>query len=103
MNETSEKDISFPDKGLKRRIVWLLRYHFHVMLFLYVWFGLVICGLLAPDWRVEQLGSSLISKGWHLSVLSTLIVLPWPVIYFIRFRRQTGLPDETEENKDFKE
>jgi hypothetical protein len=25
---------------------------------------------------VEQLGSSLISKGWHLSVLSTLIVLP---------------------------
>ncbi len=103
MYETVKKDISFPDKGLLRQFVWLIRYHFHVMLLLYVWFGLVVCGLLAPDARVEQLGSSLISRGWHLSLLSTLLVFPWPVIYFIRFRRQQGLPDETDREKEIKE
>jgi hypothetical protein len=103
MNDTVKKDISFPDKGLLSQIVWLLRYHFHVMLFLYVWFGLVVCGLLAPDARVEQLGSSLVTRGWHLSLLSTLLVFPWPVIYFIRFRKEARLPDETEEKKDLKE
>lgn len=103
MNETIKKDISFPDKGLINQIVWLLRYHFHVMLFIYVWFGLVVCGLLAPDARVEQLGSSLVTKGWHLSLLSTLLVFPWPVIYFFRFRKEAFLPDETEEKKDLKE
>jgi hypothetical protein len=99
MTETTRKDISFPDKGLLKQIVWLIRYHFHVMMFLYVWFGLVVCGLVAPDARVEQLGSSLMSRGWHLSVLSTLLVFPWPVIYFIRFRRQAGISGETEEKK----
>lgn len=90
MIAADKKDISFPDKGLLKQIVWLLRYHFHAMLFFYIWFGLVVCGLAAPEARVEQLGSGLITKGWHLSVLSTLLVFPWPVIYFIRFRRQAG-------------
>ncbi len=103
MDETIKKDISFPDKGLMEQIVWLIRYHFHVMLLLYVWFGLVVCGLLAPDARVEQLGSSLITRGWHLSVLSTLLVFPWPVIYFIRFRKEARLPDETDGEYKIKE
>jgi hypothetical protein len=102
MTETEKKDISFPEKGLLKQVVWLIRYHFHAMLFFYIWFGLVVCGLAAPDARVEQLGSSLIVKGWHLSVLSTLLVLPWPVICFVRFRRHANLPGETLGKSDVK-
>ena len=103
MTETAKKDISFPEKGLLNQVVWLIRYHFHAMLFFYIWFGLFICGLAAPDARVEQLGSSFITKGWHLSVLSTLLVLPWPLIYFFRFRRQTGLSETLGRKSDIKE
>jgi hypothetical protein len=103
MTETAKKDISFPEKGLLKQVVWLIRYHFHAMLFFYVWFGLVLCGLAAPETRVEQLDSCLVNKGWHLSVLSTLLVLPWPVIYFLRFRRQAGLSGETAGKRDIKE
>ena len=106
MTDIKEKDISFPEKGLFKKTVWLIRYHFHAMLFFYIWFGLVVCGLAAPEARVEQLGSSLITKGWHLSVLSTFLVLPWPLIYFFRFRRQEGVSVETGqqvEKSDLKE
>ena len=83
MNET---DIVYPQKGVFKKLVYFIKYHFHVILFFYVWFGLFICGLVAPPERVAELGSGLVTRGWHLSLLSALIVLPWPIIYIIRFK-----------------
>jgi len=65
----------------------LFKYHLHIILYSYFWLGLFICGLAAPDWRVKELGSNLITKGWHLSLISLFLVLPVPVIYYIRIRR----------------
>jgi hypothetical protein len=64
----------------------LLKYHFHIILYTYFWFGLFICGLLAPEERVAELGSIVITKGWHLSLLSVILILPVPIIYYIRIR-----------------
>ncbi|MFA6034464.1 MAG: hypothetical protein WC889_16305 [Myxococcota bacterium] len=72
---------------VNKRVAYLVRYHLHAMLFFYVWLGLFVCGLVAPDERVAGLGSSVVTRGWHLSLLSVLLVLPWPVLYAIRFRK----------------
>lgn len=61
-----------------------LQYHLHIVLYTYFWFGLLICGLTAPDERVAQLQSEVITKGWHLSLLSLVLILPVPVLYGIR-------------------
>ena len=66
----------------------LLKNHLHILLYTYFWFGLFISGLLAPQHRIDALESSIITQGWHLSVLSLIIVLPVPVIYVIRMRRK---------------
>ena len=79
-------DIVYPQKGIFKKLVYFIKYHFHAILFFYIWFGLFICGLAAPPDRVTKLGSDLITQGWHLSVLSMFIVLPWPIIYVIRFK-----------------
>lgn len=68
----------------------LLRHHLHILLYSYFWLGLFICGLAAPDHRVAELGSQIITKGWHLSLLSVLLILPVPVAYAIRIRRRKG-------------
>ena len=81
----AETEIVYPQKGIKNKLVYLIKYHFHAILFFYVWFGLFVCGMAAPQDRVAELGSGLITKGWHLSVLSVFLVLPWPIIYLIRF------------------
>ena len=73
-------------KGLTR-VGEFLQDHFHILLYSYFWFGLFICGLVAPDERVAQLGSSVITRGWHLSLLSLGLILPTPVIYCLRMRR----------------
>jgi hypothetical protein len=65
-----------------------LRYHLHVVLYAYFWLGLFLCGLLAPDWRVRELDSGLIGKGWHLSALSVALLLPVPVAYILRMRQR---------------
>lgn len=80
-------NIAYPDKGILKKLLYLLKYHFHALLFSYVWFGLFVCGLVAPEDRVRALGSSLITKGWHLSLLSMVLVLPMPIIYYLRMRR----------------
>jgi len=82
----NEKNLSYPEKGIFKKLVWFLKYHFHALLFFYVWFGLFVSGLVAPPGRVANLHSSLITLGWHLSLLSTLVVLPWPIIYVLRFK-----------------
>jgi len=79
-------EIGYPEKGVAKKLVYLLKYHFHAILYFYVWFGLLVCGLAAPADRVAKLGSSLITQGWHLSLLSTILVLPWPLIYVLRFK-----------------
>ena len=78
--------ISYPEKGAMKKAVYIVKYHFHAVVYFYVWFGLVVCGLAAPPERVAKLGSGLITQGWQLSLLATLLVLPWPIIYAVRFR-----------------
>ncbi len=71
---------------IKQRIRDLLRNHLHVLLYTYFWFGLVVCGLSAPDHRIADLHSDLVTSGWHLSLLSVVLVLPVPLIYWYRMR-----------------
>ncbi len=76
----------YPKQGLMKKLAYILKYHFHVMLYFYVWFGLFVCGLVAPEHRVAGLKSAMIAHGWQLSLLASLIVLPWPIIYLVRFK-----------------
>ena len=69
------------------KIKYILKYHLHIILYSYFWFGLFVCGLVAPESRVQELGSTLITKGWHLSVLSLFLVLPVPLLYIWRMRK----------------
>jgi len=64
-----------------------LKKHFHIILYSYFWFGLFICGLAAPDNRVALLESMIITKGWHISLLSLILILPVPIFYFWRMRK----------------
>ena len=64
----------------------VLKYHLHIVLYAYFWFGLFVCGLAAPQERVAELNSNVITQGWHLSVLSLVLVLPVPVIYYLRIK-----------------
>ena len=69
------------------RLKGFLKYHIHIVLYSYFWFGLFICGLAAPDDRVLELESGLITKGWHLSLLSLVLILPVPILYLARMVR----------------
>lgn len=73
--------------GIIKKLKDFLKDHLHIVLYLYFWFGLFICGLTAPDERVAELQSAVITKGWHLSLLSMVLILPVPIIYFFRLRR----------------
>ena len=73
--------------SLIARTTHLLKYHLHILLYAYFGVGLFVCGLLAPEERVRALGSGFITQGWHLSVLSVVLVLPVPVVYCLRLRR----------------
>ena len=72
---------------ISRKLKDILKYHLHIVLYSYFWFGLFVCGLVAPDWRVAELKSEVITEGWHLSLLSLVLILPVPVIYYVRVRR----------------
>jgi hypothetical protein len=86
---TNSENMEWPKKGFWKKVLYLVKYHFHALLFTYIWFGLVVCGLAAPEHRVRELGSGLITQGWHLSALSCLLVLPWPVVYVIIFLKKS--------------
>ncbi len=62
--------------------------HIHMVLYFYFWLGIFIGGLVAPKDRVEMLNSDLIKEGWHLSLLSVILIFPVFVIYFIKFRNK---------------
>ena len=70
------------------RTIWLKNY-LPVLLFAWFWVGMILCGLLAPDERVQELESLLVTEGWHLSVMAAvfgcLTVLPY---WFRMTRRQ---------------
>ncbi len=55
-----------PSSGHK---AWLSR-HFPALLYGWFFFGLFLCGLLAPQERVRELESGLVSEGWHLSLMA---------------------------------
>jgi hypothetical protein len=80
-----ESNIIYPEKGVLKKAIYLIKYHFHAILYFYIWFGVFVCGLVAPQERVAELGSAVITRGWHISALSMAFILPWPVIYVLRF------------------
>ncbi len=51
-------------------------YHLPFILFSYFFLGLIIGGLFAPQERVDLLDCSFITKGWHISVVSSILYLP---------------------------
>jgi len=73
-----------------RKVLRFLKYHLHIVLYTYFWFGLFVCGLLAPANRVAELETNLISAGWQLSLISVFLILPVPVIYVVRMRKKTS-------------
>ena len=68
---------------------WIVR-HFAIVLYGWFFFGMFLCGLLAPPDRVAELGSGLITAGWHLSVLALTLALPVLLLYR---RRLQGPPE----------
>ena len=71
-----------------KKLTELLKYHLHILLYTYFWLGLFLCGLVAPQHRIDELGSAFITQGWHLSLLSLLLVLPVPLIYIWRMGKK---------------
>ena len=58
--------------------------HLPALLYGWFWFGMFLCGLLAPSDRVQALESGLVSEGWHLSVLALILGVPIMVTYWLR-------------------
>ncbi len=78
---------SHAGKPFGTKVIYFLKYHLHIALYTYFGFGLFVCGLVAPPDRVAALETNLISKGWHLSLMSVFLILPVPIIYVVRMRR----------------
>lgn len=68
----------------------LFRDHLHAILFTYFWLGLCVGGLVAPEERVLLLESDWITQGWHLTLLSLVLVLPAPILYAVRMNKKTA-------------
>ena len=64
-----------------------LQLHLPVLLYAWFWFGMFLCGLLAPPDRVTELDSVLVREGWHLSVMCCVLGLPVVALYVRRMRR----------------
>jgi hypothetical protein len=69
-----------PPRPAKGARAWLLL-HGPVVLYAWFWFGMFLCGLLAPPERVAGLDSALVSEGWHLSLMSCVLGLPVLLLY----------------------
>ena len=67
----------------------ILRDHLHAILFSYFWLGLFVGGLVAPVERVLQLESNWLTQGWQLTFLSLVLVLPAPIVYIYRMRKES--------------
>jgi len=69
-----------------------LQQHLPVVLFGWFWFGMFLCGLLAPQERVAELGSAVVTEGWHLSAMCVLLGLPVLVGVVLRSRSRDSKP-----------
>ena len=69
-------------------IIKSLKDHLHIVLYFYFWLGIFVGGLVAPQERVEMLNSDLIKEGWHLSMLSLILIVPVFVIYYLRLKKK---------------
>lgn len=47
-----------------------LRNHLEITLIGWFFFGMALCGLLAPQERVALLESEVVTQGWHLSLMA---------------------------------
>jgi len=65
-----------------------LQVHLPIVLYGWFWFGMFLCGFLAPDHRVAMLESGVITEGWHLSLMSVVLGLPVVVLYIHRMKRE---------------
>ena len=54
----------------KKPIRQWLRDHLEITLIGWFFFGMALCGLLAPEERVALLESDLVTQGWHLSLMA---------------------------------
>ncbi len=63
-----------------------LQVHLPAVLYGWFWFGMFLCGFLAPPERVALLESAVITEGWHLSAMSVVLGLPVVLLYIHRMR-----------------
>lgn len=75
---------AFPSPGAP----WFVR-HFAITLYAWFFLGMALCGLLVPPERVAALESTVITQGWHLSVMAILFIGPVLLLY----RRALGRTD----------
>ena len=75
---------SQPAQSAPRGLGQWLHLHLPALLFGWFWFGMFLCGLLAPADRVALLESSVITQGWYLSAMSCLFGIPILVTYWLR-------------------
>ena len=66
---------------------WIGR-HLPALLYGWFFFGMFLCGFLAPDQRVASLESGLITEGWHLSLMAAAFGTPVLLAYAWRSRRR---------------
>jgi len=68
---------------------WLHR-HLPILLYGWFWFGMFLCGLLAPPDRVAALESEWLTEGWQLSAMSAVFGVAIVTAYFVRIRPKPG-------------
>ena len=54
-------------------MIAFIKRHFHALVLADFWIGLGLYGLVAPPERVALLDSSLVTEGWHLSVMALVL------------------------------
>ena len=76
---------------MKKKVKYIIGFlleHLHIVLYFYFWLGIFIGGLVAPQDRVDMLNSEIIKEGWHLSLLSMILIFPVFIIYYLRIKKK---------------
>ena len=64
--------------------------HLPVALYSFFWAGIFIGGIFAPQERIDLLDSSYLTKGYQISIISCILMWPFIIAYFIRFKHTSG-------------